>query len=150
MQLSWNLPSSSLWQNDLYGVLHKLYFNESIPASSEGLLRILGFVHLYTASGIHVYAFLNFMEWLSEKTSLILFRSKWIPMKWVFRVIAFLILAMLWSLQGWRLGFVRPVLTYLLRQFGKAHGLKFRIFAPILFTYLNLNSIFKRKIYRFS
>jgi competence protein ComEC len=119
---------SNLWQD--YGVLSKLYFNQALPGSPEGILRELGFVHLYAASGIHVYAFLTFLEIAAARF------SKKIYAKWLVRAFGFFILACLWKLQGYRLGFARPILTFLIREFARARGVEWRIFYPLGITLL--------------
>src|SRR5690606_37616890 len=48
--------SAWLAPHDPHGVLRKLVVDERVPGSPAGLLRTLGFVHLVTAAGIHLYA----------------------------------------------------------------------------------------------
>ena len=121
------------WSQDHYGVLAKLLFYASSARTTEGILRTLGFVHLYTASGIHLYALLDALDRVSEKLASIFgVRALW--MKRAALILGLIVLAKLWALQAYRIGFARPVLIFLLRFWARARGTKWRVFYPLAIT----------------
>jgi beta-lactamase superfamily II metal-dependent hydrolase len=120
---------------DPYGILSKLLFNESSARVTEGMLRLLGFVHLYTASGIHLYALLDAIEKLGRGlTSFLGVRA--FQLKSLGQFAGMALLAYLWSLQSYRIGFARPILIFLIRTFARKRGMKWRLFYPLLITFL--------------
>ncbi len=123
---------SSVWRS----VFQKLIYNETTTGSPEGIMRILGFVHLYTASGIHIYAFLSFMEKIAEITGL--------P-KWFLRTLSYFIVLLMWDLQQFRIAFARPLITFFIRKLAQEKGMKWRVFYPLVITFaldliLNIDS----------
>ena len=114
---------SSVWRS----VFQKLLFNETVVNSPEGVLRILGFVHLYTASGIHIYALMSFLERIANHSKL--------P-KWLLRSVGYAWVIYLWKLQAFRLGFARPLFTFFIRSYAKEKGLKWRVLYPLAITFL--------------
>jgi competence protein ComEC len=110
---------------DSYGVLHRLVLNEKIIPSPEGLLRLLGFVHLYTASGLHLLAL---ESWIQNNP----FRT--LKAKKLLTVFFWFLVLMLWRLQGYRLGFARILVLFFLRQLAKEKGLKWRVYFPLALT----------------
>ena len=56
---------SDLWTTegiDSLGILRSLFLGESTAIQSHEWLRLLGFVHLLTASGLHLLALFSFFE----------------------------------------------------------------------------------------
>src|SRR5688572_3308627 len=97
-------PQSMPWQEDTYGLLHRLFWNESPSDPDEGVFRILGVVHLYATSGIHLYAFLQSVEAVAFPLS----RRFGLPLRATKRTaisIGLLLLLWAWSLQSFRPGF---------------------------------------------
>jgi beta-lactamase superfamily II metal-dependent hydrolase len=112
-----------LVSSDRAGLLRKLLLNESPPPKSsddearsfklhQDLLRIMGWVHLLTASGIHLLAW---MAW----SRFVVMRG---PLGWAFRrwegwglrtsrVISSLGVLWIWVLSGARAGLLRPMLV---------------------------------------
>ena len=41
---------------DPYGILASLFFHDSHLSRVEGLFRLVGFVHLFRSSGLHLFA----------------------------------------------------------------------------------------------
>ncbi len=128
-------------QFDTFGIFQKLLLNHTVffadGRSPEGLLRLLGFVHLYTASGIHIYAILESCELLVRHLKI-----HSIPgLRIIIRVLVFSSLIFLWALQDFRFGFLRPLLIFGLRQWSEAYGLKWNLFAPLGIT-LGLDCLF--------
>jgi len=121
------------WSQDPYGVLAKLLFHASNARTTEGILRTLGFVHLYTASGIHLYALLDTLDRVSERLASVFgVRALW--MKRAALALGLLVLLKLWALQSYRIGFARPVLIFLLRFWARSRGTKWRVFYPLAIT----------------
>lgn len=123
------------WGQDEYGILSKLIFSESTVRVSEGILRTLGFVHLYTASGIHLYALLDAIEklfrWIASFSGV---RAVFI--KRIGLYLGMILLAYLWYLQSYRVGFARPILIFLIRMWVRERGMKWRLFYPLAITFL--------------
>jgi len=112
--------------DDTYGVLHRLILNEKILPSPEGVLRTLGFVHLYTASGLHLIALESFIQKHFVKT---------LAAKKVLTVLFWFFLFMIWKVQGFRLGFARVLVLFFLRALAREKGLRWRVFFPLLITF---------------
>jgi beta-lactamase superfamily II metal-dependent hydrolase len=126
---------STDWQLDHYGVLSKLLFNESTQKVSEGVLRSLGFVHLYTASGIHLYALLETLEKVCARAIAFLgLRTYWVKRLALYS--GMVLLAYLWHLQEYRLGFARPILIFLIRMWAREKGMRWRLLYPLFITFL--------------
>ncbi len=133
---------------DDWGVFRRLLFDEPLAHSPEGILRTLGWVHIYSASGIHLYALASALETITElvvsKCSHRLdrnnpHRSSRLPLrtiKVVLRTVTLILFWFLWALQKFRFGFIRPLFMFGLRKWGQALGLKWARFAPLLITFL--------------
>ena len=131
--LSWVLPQSMPWQDDPHGVLHRLFWHQIPPDTPEVWFRIVGVVHLFASSGIHVYAFLETLDrwcrpWVLNSNRSIRF---WKTLIWW---LGLALILWAWALQGFRLGFARPLLTFGIRRWGRHRGARFRILAPVLIT----------------
>lgn len=121
------------WQDDPYGLLRRLFWNEHAEDPDEGVFRVLGIVHLYAASGIHLYAFLQTLDAVAFPVA----RRFSIDLRWTKRVAIAAGLALLgwaWALQGFRPGFARPLVTFFVRRWGAQHGARFRLLAPLAVT----------------
>lgn len=128
-------PQSMPWREDHFGLLHRLFWNEIPFESPEPWFRTLGVVHLYASSGIHVYAFLETVDQLLRPWVI---RSRTSVSFWK-RAVFWLALALVfwaWSLQDFRVGFARPLVTFLFRKWAHQRGFKFRLLAPLLGTAL--------------
>ncbi len=110
---------------DTYGVLNRLLLNEKIDPSPEGILRILGFVHLYTASGLHLLALEAFLQRIFGRT---------LESRKILTVLFWFFLILLWKLQGFRLGFARILVLFFLKALAKEKGLRFRVYYPLFFA----------------
>ncbi|MBS1960243.1 MAG: ComEC/Rec2 family competence protein [Bdellovibrionales bacterium] len=126
-------PQSMPWQDDPYSLLHRLFWNERPVDSEEGVFRIYGVVHLYATSGIHLYAFLETVElWVFPLVEWLKLDLKW--MKRAALALALALLAWAWWLQDFRPGFARPLVTFMIRKWGREQGAKFRVLAPLAAT----------------
>lgn len=130
-QNRWESQFPFSFKEDELGIVQKLLFNHTLQGSPEGVLRLLGFVHLYSASGIHLYVLLNGLEVLTGAFSTTAAKFKW------FRAIPLVIILffpVLWSLQNYRFGFLRPFTTWVIRWVAKRLGFGFHSLVPILMT----------------
>ncbi len=120
--------------------LHALLFHHPVASGVDGLLRLMGVVHLYGASGIHLYAVLNWIEWGFKNLG----RKKEIPVRWIrfLILVAFLgVSILIWRGQGFSFALFRPLCTILLRLLLRELGVRIWIFGPLVVT-LGLESLF--------
>ncbi|MEK7692310.1 MAG: MBL fold metallo-hydrolase, partial [Bdellovibrionota bacterium] len=118
-----------LESRDRHGILRKLVLNAKIQALPDSLLRHLGFVHLFTETGIHLYALIALLHWCALKILPLFFKN---PPPWTFQLVRLLCLGLgfwCWALAGFRPGFVRPGVILLIRAGFRLSGLKPRFFA---------------------
>jgi beta-lactamase superfamily II metal-dependent hydrolase len=111
---------------DTYGVLNRLILNEKITPSPEGVMRILGFVHLYTASGLHLIALESFLQRFFGKT---------IKSRKFLTVVFWLFIFLIWKVQGFRPGFARIVFIFLLKALAKENGFIWRRYIPLFLAF---------------
>lgn len=128
--------SSELFRDsDSLGIIRHLLVNETVPGSLVGLLRELGFVHLVTASGIHLYAvslvLAEAFYWVSVGFALRAGFARSLS-----RVFSFAIWFLIWLLSGMRLGMLRPWLVVSAREASVALGFKWRSWAPLFLALL--------------
>ncbi len=120
---------------DDYGVLPTLLYNQAPYGSPEGLARVLGFVHLYRASGIHLLAFFTAIEfliaWVFRKAHYSALISKWICF--------FLCMAAMfwiWHIQDERVTLIRPIGTFLIRSWFRGKGVLTKTLLPLALTFI--------------
>jgi competence protein ComEC len=132
--------SAQLKPHDPYGVFRKLILNESMPQSPVGMMQKIGFVHLLTSAGIHLYA-------LSHWNSLICFhffrRIRFpAPMALTLtRIFNFGTWVWVWLLNGIRPGMLRPWLLVILQAAGQRLGFRWKLWTP-LFLAMFLDILF--------
>ncbi len=112
--------------DDTYGILNRLILNQHIEPSPEGLLRLLGFVHLYTASGLHLIALESFLS---------RFFVRDLAMKKILTVCFWIFLLIIWKLQDFRLGFARVLVLFLLRSLARVKGYRWRVYYPLFLAF---------------
>jgi competence protein ComEC len=121
---------SALYDVDPYGIVRRLLLNDRPRDSPEDIFRFLGFVHLYTASGIHIYAFLDALDQVGSRLRMsgtgrtLFFQS-------VIRVVGCGLILFAWGLQQLRIGFMRPVFIFAVRRVAAHFGYRFRRLAPL-------------------
>ncbi|MGE0614059.1 MAG: ComEC/Rec2 family competence protein [Bacteriovoracia bacterium] len=121
--------SQRIHPDDSLGIVAKLILDEGASAGLEWF-RQLGFVHLLTASGIHLYALADLVyRNVRFITSGILRPEAALR---VARVFSFLFWLGAWLLSGARWGLLRPALVVLIRASLKPWGLRFRVLSPLL------------------
>lgn len=121
---------------DDYGVLDRLIFNQKSPNDAEALANVLGLVHLYRTSGVHLLAFFSFIKWVVQ------WFGKRLGLRAEHAELFSLILSAvcifwIWSLQDYRPTLIRPILTFLFRAFFKVRGAQSRILLPLGLTFLS-------------
>jgi len=144
--------SQSLTENfqDSYGILSHLLLSESKAEDHTAFFRDLGFIHLFSASGIHLYAlgflcgflFLGLGRFLQLPVLPCLIGS---------RLATFLVWMWGWGLAGLRLGMLRPLLLIFIQRFAKVRGFRWRKWTPLclalgLDLLLSVSVLFMNKI----
>lgn len=117
------------------GILHSLLLDEKPSPAPLSFLRKLGFVHLVTTTGIHLYAVSYWiqegMRILSLRISLLGFPLSAGRGHLLGRMLSFMVCLCLWVLNGSRLGMLRPWIVILCREAALLLGLKWRKAAPL-------------------
>lgn len=111
---------------DTYGILNRLLLNQHIEPSPEGLLRVLGFVHVYTASGLHLIALESFLQ---------RFFGRNLRARKILTVSFWFFLLLIWKLQGFRLGFARILILFFLRSLARSKGFRWRVYYPLFLAF---------------
>jgi competence protein ComEC len=115
-------------------LIHSLLFHERMASGLDGVFRDLGWVHLFTASGIHLLALFFWLDLLIRKF------GQWrrLPIRWVrgFILVSFLWVAFLaWKTEGFHPSLFRPLLTVLLRKGFSMAGFRTPILFPVLLVF---------------
>ncbi len=118
---------------DTFGILRKLFLNEESSGHATSFFWFLGFVHVFTVTGIHLLYFavmLNaFLGWLFRfsgvSVSVGLFLS---------RTLTFVSWFLIWTLSGMRAGMLRPWIVLLVRALAKGFGFEWRTYSPLLIS----------------
>lgn len=127
--------SARLSHSDDWGVQRSLILGEKDQSSPQDFLRLIGFFHLLTASGVHLYALALILGWLS---ALLLERAR-IPASqaiWISRGIVLLSWIWAWILCGCRAGMLRPALIVGARLLAKSLGFRWRYWTPFVLSFL--------------
>ena len=121
---------------DEFGVLDRLIFDQAAVGNAEPIARLLGMVHLYRASGVHLLAFFAVLEmtveWVFKTWGLKVERSKLLVL-----ILCSFAIFWIWKLQAFRVTLIRPILTFLIRLFFKERGAKARIGIPLALTFIS-------------
>ncbi len=119
--------------DDPYGILASLFFHESRLRRVESLFRLVGFVHLFRSSGLHLFAL---FFWADRGIRFFLKGRGASPE--AARVCSGVLHASLalatWVMQGFHFSWARPMMTHLLRSYFRTRGVRVRILFPLLFT----------------
>ena len=108
--------------DDPYGILHRLLLNQPIVPSPEGVLRTLGFIHVYSASGLHLIALEAFLQ---------RFLGKSLASKKILTLLFLFFLILIWKLQNYSLGFARVLVLFFLRALAREKGFRWRVYYPL-------------------
>ncbi|OFZ55843.1 MAG: hypothetical protein A2428_07470 [Bdellovibrionales bacterium RIFOXYC1_FULL_54_43] len=130
--------SEILAPHDPLGIFRHLLLSEKQSNGPGGLLRMLGFVHLLTATGIHLYALASWCDW-GFKTIFCRFLLPrlsnpgfWLAVGLLLsRAAAFSCWLLAWLMSGGRPGMLRPWIVVMARKSAQVLGLRWRKWAPL-------------------
>ena len=122
---------SLLSHKDALGIVRKLLLDSHVSGTPAGILRVLGFVHLLAATGIHLYALSVWVHEVFYSLAVLLILSPSIALTCA-RITSILVWAFAWVLCGLRPGMLRPWLVVCLRSVSKRLGLKWNTFSPLV------------------
>lgn len=121
--------SQILSSTDPLGIARSLLLGESVSGPGA-LVRVLGFVHVLRASGIHLYALALGWSFLLSWVA----RSAGVPQRMGLRLAragAWLAWTGAWALAGAPAGMLRPLLLVGIRTWAKNRGIAWRRWAPL-------------------
>ena len=122
--------SRRLLPHDSTGVLRKLLLNQDCPDCELSLYRMLGFVHLVSPTGIHLYALARLIHSLNF-LGLRYFGFSVTAALRLGVASSFLIWFLAWSMTGCKAGMLRPWVVILLRWGGRYLGYEWKGLAPL-------------------
>jgi beta-lactamase superfamily II metal-dependent hydrolase len=122
--------SDLLRPRDRLGILRSLLLNERTPQNHLALFRQLGFVHLISSTGIHLYALSRANDQILRSLTFY-FRVPIFIGLWVSRVSSFIFCLAIWLLGGARLGMLRPWFVLLLRAAARNLGFQWKKGSPL-------------------
>jgi beta-lactamase superfamily II metal-dependent hydrolase len=121
--------------HDPFGIARRLLVNQREPGESGPLIQRLGFVHLLTITGIHLYAWASSLStvlaWVLPRLGVSLMAG--IHLR---RCLVFVTWLYAWLLCGCRPGMLRPWGVILLRGAAERVGWRWSIGAPLFFSLL--------------
>lgn len=129
------MTSLRLAPYDPLGVARRLVLNEKTPSSDLQMLRLLGFIHLLTATGIHLYALADLNTLVFRSLSHLLLLPPRIALS-LSRISSFSLFLYSWLLAGMRPGMLRPWLVVAMRSVAKILGFRWYRFSPLFFALL--------------
>jgi hypothetical protein len=115
---------------DPLGIVRQLLIHESAAPLSRAELRAVGFVHLESASGIHLYALWAAWDGMLGKIAA-RFRDRSRVVTGLRTAVPVLIWAMVFALSGFRPGLVRPLVLVAFRLASARFGFRWSRAAPI-------------------
>ncbi len=121
--------------SDTLGILRSLLVNEGSQLEPLPLLRKIGFVHLISATGIHLYAA---SRWCDAGVRKATFFFK-VPIRlglFLSRLLQLCLCFSIWLLNGARLGMIRPWLMMIIKQLGQFLGLSWIRGSPLFLALL--------------
>ena len=130
--------SMRLSYSDEGGLLRKLLLNEEPQSSAEaeawGLLRLLGFVHVFSAAGIHLYVLAKWVRALFFWSGrfLRLGPAGMLRLQLISDFASFGVGLFSWTMCGMRPGMLRPWALVGLRQLAQFSGWRWRAWTPLL------------------
>jgi competence protein ComEC len=122
--------SELLAPQDSFGIFRSLILSEKIDFDKIEMLRTLGFVHLYTASGIHLYAIMTVLDYLIRNICLYFKISIQIGIILSY-IVSFLLCFYIWILAGARIGMLRPWVILCLQKSALFMGFRWKKGAPL-------------------
>lgn len=125
----WRLWISDQWRShDGGGLLRALVLHESTESAS--LLRLIGFVHLLNATGLHLLGLFSWNARMARGLGSILRLSVTSSLR-VCIAMNGLVTAVAWALSGGRFGLLRSLLLLTLRSTARRTGFRWRFWTPL-------------------
>ncbi len=118
-----------------YGVTDALLFKHAPESGLDGWFRVVGVVHLYSASGIHLLALYFWMEWMLKALGLRFGMNpeRIKPLGLLgFGLVSFWV----WRIEGFHFSLFRPLISILLRALLRQKGAQVPMLLPLGFTFL--------------
>ncbi len=116
-------------------LVRALLFHEPVPSRFDGFFRDLGFVHLFSASGIHLLALFFWIELACKRGGMAL----GIPIRVVrpgIHVLFFSVCLLVWKIEGFHFSLFRPLFSVLIRMGVRATGFRTPILLPLFVVFL--------------
>lgn len=122
--------SALIRPNDPFGIVRSLLLDEKSKNTPLAMFRILGFVHLLSATGIHLYTISVWMDNLSQGLCTYL-RIPLFMGLWIARIASSLCIFTLWVLNGARFGMLRPWILMMIRKMALLLGFRWKKASPL-------------------
>lgn len=123
--------AAALEKPDRWGLVRRLVLDERSSRDVEGYLRLQGFVHLATASGIHLYALSAIASSIGRTGARVFPGTSAGCWLWVARGLASGAVFLAWLLAGARAGLVRPWVVVGARGAARALGFRWSLLSPL-------------------
>jgi hypothetical protein len=121
------------YEVDRLGIVRKLLLNEVVAGEPLEWLRSVGYVHLFTASGIHLYVIWDGVATLVFRVG-DLFRLSPIILQRLSFVLGFIFWITAWLISDLRAGLVRPLILVGFRTYCRRWGLKPHPLMPLVLS----------------
>ncbi len=155
IELQRQLISNALSDSDPHGMvrrlllderpsMHEAYNDSSIDSAwmEHDFLRLSGWVHLLSASGIHILAWFAFVRWVCRSPPFrFFFKEQELKAIRLERFLGVFGGLFSWVLAGCRVGLIRPLLAIGVRAWANRAGVRARTWAPLSLA-LGLDLIF--------
>ncbi len=119
---------------DRWGLIRRLVLDERAAGDVEGFLRLQGFVHLATASGIHLYALAALVSRVGRMGARVFPGVSVKDWVWIARGLSTGFVLLSWLLAGARAGLLRPWVVVGARGAARALGFRWSLLSPLAFA----------------
>ena len=123
--------STRLALYDPFGITRQLLINETPSPGASQIFRISGFVHLLTATGIHLYALTDLISFLMRNLCKRSGLSAGTGLQ-ISRLMSVVTWSFAWLLSGMRPGMLRPWLVVSARMGALSLGFRWRRWSPLV------------------
>ncbi|MBI4924923.1 MAG: ComEC/Rec2 family competence protein, partial [Bdellovibrio sp.] len=122
--------SEILQHNDTFGISRKLFLNEDKPFSLFSFYRLVGFVHVFTITGIHLFYLAYFIQKILSYLCYLCGVTTPCGLR-LSNMASFVTWFFVWVLSGMRPGMCRPWIILGVRLLAKRLGYKFTSLSPL-------------------
>jgi competence protein ComEC len=122
--------SEELAPSDPLGISRKLLLDESAEPGATGMLRLLGFAHVLSASGVHLYAASLLLSLLLKFVLGRLGLSPRVALA-TSKTLAGVLWTACWILTGLRMGMLRPLVLVAARSLARTLGFRWQTCVPL-------------------